>query len=110
MSELKQKRKIRETHLSRLTLRRRQLRCNGTLQTSSGSYWCTVNNISVGGAHLSLDEPVDISGKVSLMVAGFGTFHGDIVWRDGTHCGMRFVGGQRVPMVSPMAHENWRST
>lgn len=108
MREPTKKTKTIENHLSGLTLRRRHLQCLGILQTPNGPCRCTVGNISVGGANLLLDELVDVSGEISLTISGFGTFRGEIVWQDGLRCGMRFAGGQRLPIVGLMVPENLR--
>lgn len=110
MREPNKKSKSRENHLTGLTLRRRELQCVGILQAPSGSCRCTVSNISVGGANLLLDELVDVSGEISLTITGFGAFRGEIVWQDGARCGMRFVGGQRLPLVGLTVRENLRRT
>jgi len=108
--EPNKKAKTHKNHLPGLTLRRRQLQCVGILQAPNGPCRCFVSNISVGGANLLLDELVDVSGEISLTITGFGTFHGDIVWQDGARCGMRFAGGQSLPIVGLTARENLRRT
>src|SRR5215469_6847534 len=109
MNEPKPKEEKPVEFLSSLSSHRRQLYCNGVLQTPTGRARCTVNNISKGGANLSLEQPIDVGTKVSLTVAGFGTFQGYIVWQDDTVCGMRFTDGARVPIIDLMPHENRRA-
>ena len=109
MNEPKLKKTPPATAPRSLTLRRRHLQCSGILQTPMGAYRCTVNNISRGGANLRLENSIEIGGDVSLTVPGFGTLRGYIVWQDSAVCGMRFVGGERVPVIGLGGTRNSRA-
>lgn len=93
---------------------RTRLHRSGVLQTTHGPYRCIVNNISDGGANVSVDatasadKPLTVGAKVSLTIAGLGYFQGQIVWQNGTTCGMRFAEGERASLDGLVVRESGR--
>ena len=80
-----------------------------------GGRWfdCVVVDLSLGGARLYLDQPIDIGENVTLRLDGMGFLHAEIVWQEGHSTGLRFVDeidkiaatiGVRLPLtVAPAA-------
>lgn len=90
-------------------LRRAKLHRAGVLQTSQGPYRCMVNDISIGGANLSLDKIICANGHVTLTIPGLGSFRGEFIWRNGTRYGMRFDDSEGVPAIGLLARTGRQS-
>ena len=64
----------------------------GTLTLEGKSVDCEIVDISAGGGKLRSDEPLDRGRAVTLSIAEFGDFTGDIAWRSSNMMGIRFRG------------------
>jgi PilZ domain len=71
--------------------RRRQITWSGVLQTARGPCQCLVNDISSGGARLSLGAAVNTGQHVTLLVTGLGMYRGTVVWAEAGNVGIRFA-------------------
>jgi hypothetical protein len=72
----------------------------GRITFGTLSYHCTVVDLSVGGAQLSISETVRIRPwtVVTLHIENFGAFHGRAVWSRGDRHGIQFFDVARAVM------------
>ena len=79
---------------------RHQVGYAGRLTFGTLSYHCTVVDLSVGGAQLSIGETILIRPwtVVTLHIENFGAFHGRAVWSRGDRHGIQFFDVARAVM------------
>lgn len=61
------------------------------LTTAQGNTRCMVLDISSWGARLSLDTPVDLPDRVTLVIDGIGTIAAQVVWYRDDTMGLQFL-------------------
>ena len=76
--------------------RRRQPRTSvlwsGKLLYQGQSTDCRILNISLSGAKVRLDKPFNGGPEVILKIDRFSQISGSIIWQDGKHLGIEFLG------------------
>lgn len=70
--------------------RRKSVILASKLETAHGVFDCVALDLSLGGARLRLDGPVQILEPVTLVLSKFGRFPSEIVWRNATEAGLQF--------------------
>jgi hypothetical protein len=70
--------------------RRKAVILASKLETDRGVFECLALDLSLGGARLRLDENVEILERVTLVLAKFGRFPSEIVWRNEREAGLQF--------------------
>jgi hypothetical protein len=70
--------------------RRKPVILASKLETNRGVFDCVALDLSLGGARLRLDENVAILERVTLVLARFGRFPSEIVWRNTREAGLQF--------------------
>ena len=70
--------------------RRKAVILASKLETNRGVFDCVALDLSLGGARLRLGENVEILERVTLVLAKFGRFPSEIVWRNATEAGLQF--------------------
>ena len=71
--------------------RRKSVILASKLETAHGVFDCVALDLSLGGARLRLDGPVQIVEPVTLVLSKFGRFPSEIVWRNATEAGLQFT-------------------
>jgi hypothetical protein len=67
----------------------------GTLETETGSFSCSIFNLSLGGAKLAVAAKTKPSQPVTLTIARGGTLHAAVVWESHGEIGVRFTDDPR---------------
>lgn len=70
--------------------RRKAVILASKLETDRGVLDCVALDLSLGGARLRLDQNVEILERVTLVLAKFGRFPSEIVWRNAREAGLQF--------------------
>jgi hypothetical protein len=70
--------------------RRKAVILASKLETDRGVFECVALDLSLGGARLRLGENVQILERVTLVLAKYGRFPSEIVWRNASEAGLQF--------------------
>ena len=69
---------------------------SGKLRSAGQIATCRIVNISLKGAQLLSDKPIDCGLEVILWIERFGEFNTTLVWQDGSMIGVQFVDPPRT--------------
>jgi hypothetical protein len=70
--------------------RRKSVILASTLETPRGTVQCVALDLSLGGARIRVQERLDPLEQVTLVLAKFGRFPGQVVWRNAVEAGLQF--------------------
>lgn len=70
--------------------RRKSVILASTLETTHGTVQCVALDLSLGGARIRVQEKLELQEQVTLGLAKFGRFPGQIVWLKGPEAGIQF--------------------
>lgn len=70
--------------------RRKSVILASTLETTHGTLQCVALDLSLGGARVRVQEKLEPQEQVTLILAKFGRFPGQVVWRTGAEAGLQF--------------------
>jgi len=70
--------------------RRKSVILASTLETPRGTVQCVALDLSLGGARIRVQERLDPQELVTLVLAKFGSFPGQVVWRNPAEAGVQF--------------------
>ena len=70
--------------------RRKSVILASTLETPRGTVQCVALDLSLGGARVRVQEKLEPLEQVTLVLAKFGRFGGQVVWRNATEAGLQF--------------------
>ncbi len=63
-----------------------------TVNAAGGEVSCEILNISPGGAKIEAQRELDKHAKVELSFDGYGSFKGEVAWRQARFHGLQFDG------------------
>jgi hypothetical protein len=70
--------------------RRKSVILASTLETPRGTVQCVALDLSLGGARIRVQERLDPLEQVTLVLAKFGRFPAQVVWRNAVEAGLQF--------------------
>ena len=77
--------------VDRQKLPRHSTFCSGKLIFGGEEVDCAVLNVSVGGAKIRLDQPIETDAQVRVRIGRVGELTGRVAWRNGTTLGVEFL-------------------
>ncbi len=71
--------------------RRKSVILASSLETARGTVQCVALDLSLGGARVRVQEKLETQDQVTLILAKFGRFPAQVVWRNAPEAGLQFA-------------------